>query len=325
MNITPCTENDYPACALIANNEHPESATTAESFRHQDSSRDPKIKFARFVAWQDKKAIAYGTCVQSESSFHPQKFEFRLRFLTEFDTTTRRKQLWDFLMAEVAIYKPISIMVWCRESSPHVVQFLESLGLREVMRYWESKLDVSAFHFAAFEQVIPEVLARGFIIRSFNELTQDPNHKQKFYELWNEIYLDVPQPDEATQVSFERFCTKTFEDPNFSPESCFIALDHTGRWLGMTQLYRANRTKCDTGLTGVRREARRNHLALALKLQAIAFAKNHNITEIVTGNEVNNHSMLAINEMLGFVKLPAVMDYLLELPKHKQEANKNIV
>jgi len=60
-------------------------------------------------------------------------------------------------------------------------------------------------------------------------------------------------------------------------------------------------------ITGVRREYRGRGLALALKLETIAFAQCHGYTEIRTGVESNNPGMLAINARLGFMRGPGLI------------------
>ena len=61
----------------------------------------------------------------------------------------------------------------------------------------------------------------------------------------------------------------------------------------------------DSCKTGVRREHRRQGIALALKLKTIAWAKRIGYSQIQTWNEANNQGMLGINERLGFVRQPA--------------------
>ena len=68
------------------------------------------------------------------------------------------------------------------------------------------------------------------------------------------------------------------------------------------------------GITGVKREHRRKGLALALKLRGIEYAQACNIERIWTTNESNNRPILTINERLGFIKQPALIDVAKDLP-----------
>ena len=80
--------------------------------------------------------------------------------------------------------------------------------------------------------------------------------------------------------------------------------------LGLSLLKKnlADSSKIQTGLTGVLRSHRRRGIALALKLQAIAYAKTEGIKTIETDNEENNH-MYQINMQLGFEPKPAFLDF----------------
>ena len=57
-------------------------------------------------------------------------------------------------------------------------------------------------------------------------------------------------------------------------------------------------------LTAVVPEYRRRGIALALKLQTVAFARERGKREIRTWNNTRNQAMLRINEAMGFVKQP---------------------
>ena len=88
----------------------------------------------------------------------------------------------------------------------------------------------------------------------------------------------------------------------FSKEACFIALKD-GEWVGLTQTrLRPDPTQLNTGMTGVLREHRGQHLALALKIRSIQYAIEHGFLEMHSNNASTNTPMLAINQKLGFVR-----------------------
>jgi GNAT superfamily N-acetyltransferase len=105
-----------------------------------------------------------------------------------------------------------------------------------------------------------------------------------------------------------------FDSPNYLPEGNFIALDGD-RYVGMSTL-RTSQASPDeyyVGFTGVLRDYRGKGIAMALKLKAIAFARQRGIKQIKTWNDSSNRPMLRINEALGFAKQPAWISYLKKL------------
>jgi mycothiol synthase len=61
--------------------------------------------------------------------------------------------------------------------------------------------------------------------------------------------------------------------------------------------------------TTVKRAHRHKGLALALKVAALSHAKKLGRSVVRTENAQSNRSMLAINEALGFEKVPAWVDF----------------
>ena len=61
----------------------------------------------------------------------------------------------------------------------------------------------------------------------------------------------------------------------------------------------------EVGLTGVRREQRRQGIAAALKFHALSFAKEHGFQAIETSSDSSNEAILALNESVGLRKVYA--------------------
>ena len=118
-----------------------------------------------------------------------------------------------------------------------------------------------------------------------------------------------PRAENDTKVDLDRFEQDVINSPTLLPDAFLVAVDGN-EYIGMTQLW-ADRASdmLFTGLTGVRQGYRRQGIALALKVRAIAYAKASGNPTIITDNEMTNRPMLSINERLGFQRKPAWIEF----------------
>ncbi|GIW33848.1 GNAT family N-acetyltransferase [Meiothermus sp.] len=308
LNIRPFEERDYPAIAAVLMAAWPDEVHTEAGLREHDKHA-PEIRWGRFVAEVEHQMVGVGEYSQFEGMYHPQKFAAWVTVKPAFRSQGIGKALYRRVLGAIEPHNPISILSSTREDQPHALAWLKKLGFAEKMRYWESRLDVKRFDFGPWAGKIEAVEAAGFELRSMKELESDPAYKQKLYDLWLEARLDVPRPEEISEVSFEDYCKWVFDSRYYLPEGHFVAVDqHTGQYVALSTLWKTDSDYLHTGLTGTRRAYRRKGLALALKLKGIRFAQAYGAREIRTGNESNNRAMLSINEALGFVKQPAWID-----------------
>ncbi len=311
--IRPFEDRDYPAIAEVLKAAWPDEAHSEAGLREHDHHA-PQIRWGRFVAEVEGQVVGVGDYTQFEGMYHPQKFGVWVTVKPAFRSQGIGKALYRQVLGALKPHRPISILSSTREDQPQALAWLQKLGFAEKMRYWESRLDVRRFDFAPWAGRIEAVEAAGFELKSLKELEADKEHRQKLYDLWLEARLDVPRPDDLSEVSFEDYCKWVFESRYYLPEGHFVAVDKTtGQYVALSTLWKTDGDYLQTGLTGTRRAYRRKGLALALKLKGIRFAKAYGTKEIRTGNETGNRAMLAINEALGFVKQPAWIDYVLTL------------
>jgi len=285
-----------------------------EEVRYWDTMREPKCRFQRYVAEQRGRIIAVGEYNQHPWTYHRQKFDIQINVHPDHQRRGLGSALYEHLIAELEPFDPITVRSRAREDYQQSVRFVTKRGFSEVMRSWESRLNVQGFDFAPYAGHIESVEAQGIRLVPLSELQADPEHKRKLYELEKELGEDVPHVDTYTPISFEIYVKRFLQSPDLFPQAWYIALDGD-RYAGMSALWKSqgNPQELYTGLTGVQREYRRRGIALALKLQTIAHAKSQGYQTLKTWNESNNRPMLSINERLGYVKQPAWIVFAKEL------------
>jgi len=303
--IRPFTEEDYPALTAIHNTVWPDNLREEADIRRWDGLRKPEHVHMRWVAERDGKTVGIGEFNHSEWMFHPRKFGLGIDVLPDYQGQGIGRALYDTIESAMTEHDPVLVRSYTRADKDRSIRFLADRGFEEEERVWESRLDVTSFDFSPYAGAEPHVLAQGITIHTYGELEADPDHLRRLYEMDVEVSQDIPTPEPLTQPEFERWKEMFTTDPNLLPDAYFIAKDGE-EYVGISVLWRNKADKdLQTGLTGVRRAWRRKGIALALKLRAVAYARDHGAPGIRTDNSSLNRGMLSINERLGFQKLPA--------------------
>ncbi|WP_395145537.1 GNAT family N-acetyltransferase [Armatimonas sp.] len=305
---------DYPAIVAIFNANFPSFQETENEFRYGDDYREEKHHFARIVAEEGGVVAGYGLSAHDTHSFHPTKFTLEV-----FVEPTRQgegfgKALFDHVVAALAPLTPTALRAYTIEGTERALRFLSDRGFVEEMSYAESWLDVAQFDASRFPGAEERVLSQGLRITTFAELgASDPAVRRKLYEFSQVIQADIPSPEPHTAIAYEVW-EKRFAHSGYLPHAQFLAVDGEDI-VGISALWgREADDHLQTGVTGILRSHRRRGIALALKLRAIAFAKERGCPIIRTDNEVNNEGMLSINRALGFVKQSGWVGFVRHYP-----------
>jgi len=311
-------ETDYEALAALNTLVEPDYPVTAEECRTRDAMREAKIRHVRLLAERDGALVGVVGAGNSGWSFHPQKFHFDVSVHPAHRQQGIASALYTALQEQLAPHEPIRISGYCREDRPEAMRFLEKRGYKEVMRAWESRLEVAACDTARFAAEAARPLEHGIRLTDFATLIAEEGEDayRKLYDLEEEVDQDVPRADGEvpTMPEYDHWRQAMFLSVRYRPEAFFIAVSPEGRYDGISMLFQPQKgNHLDTGLTGVRRAARRKGIALALKLQAIEYARRQGYSQIRTDNAQQNRPMLSINEALGFEKMPAWIEYAWEL------------
>ena len=140
----------------------------------------------------------------------------------------------------------------------------------------------------------PDVITFGEFLRENPE-----DGLRQIWRLEMDVASDLPLPYPFVETPFETY-SKFITDPVVDLESKFLFVEGD-ELKGLSQLWpsQVNPTLAATGLTGVRRQYRRQGVATRTKQHAIAWASSQGIERIFTDNEENN-PMYQLNLQLGF-------------------------
>lgn len=293
----------------------PDLPRVPEQYHEVDARRDPKCRHACWVCEVAGQVVASAFYDQSIWMYHPGHFYLRVGVLPGHQERGIGGALYDHLLAALEPFQPVQLRATAYEQWPGGIRFLKQRGFTEHARDASAHLDVMAFDFAPFDGLVEKLAAEGITIKTLRELSGRPDLPRQLYALDIAIIPHLPGGEDLTLPDFEDWVVEVLEEPALLPDAYFIALD--GKTvIGSTSLL-ANRASpmLHQGLTAVRREYWDRGIATALKVQAIAYARQHGRTPIETTNEVGNARMLTVNNRLGFVKQPDRIDMLKQLAR----------
>jgi GNAT superfamily N-acetyltransferase len=316
-SVRVATPADYPALVAVGKASYPDYAETVEEWRHWDKTWDHAKYFKlRLVAEDAGRIVGYGQVNHMRWAFVPTKYRIDLTVLPDARHRGHGTALYDDLAAAVAERGGRTLAAAAKESMTDGVRFLKKRGYREVKRDWESRLVVKGFDFARFDTADDRVGKQHIrIVALADEMQRDPAALQKAFELNEDCRMDIPSVDPPTRHTFDEFRHDDVDAPNALLDAFFIAIGKDGRYLGLSNMFRSldDPTFLWQGITGVRRDARGNGIAMALKLRTVRYAIDRGVEHIKTWNDVHNKPMLAINEVLGFARQPAWVSYEKDL------------
>jgi len=304
VDLRPFEASDYPALVEIANLVYPDHPTTVEDERHDDGTWDVQRYFRRRYVAEASSGGVVATAIAHHLpwGFHPQRFGVWISVHPDWQRRGVGRAMYENVLGDLLPFHANALRTWVQETKTESIAWLARRGFAELMRGWESRLDLTAFDPERFAARW-DVPAGVEIVTLEDELKEDPERLHLAWDLHNATNPDAPRIDEFTPVSYEMFRGHVLRGPRSMPEAFFLA-KVGDTYVGQSDLER-NQALPDvfyTGYTGVRREYRGRGIAYALKLRAIDYARRHGSREIRTWNNTLNAPMLGINVALGFVK-----------------------
>jgi GNAT superfamily N-acetyltransferase len=304
---------DYENVARLLRQIQPHHACTAKELAREDDRRESKYQFRRWVAECNGNLVAYGGYTQQPETY--QLSEYLL--IGGVDESHRNQgigaKLFNTVLDQLNAMGAAKVLAHIRADRVESIRFLEKRGFCEFWRIQDWELNLQQFEPDPYAGIVEKVRRSGIKIMSYSQLESDPERDRKFYDLIDGLYEDIPRTDSKRRHTLEEFIEEVLACPQFIKDGHFIALsggEYVGKtgfntWGGQRSLF--------TELTCVKRRFRRKGIALALKVRAIKWAQERDYLNILTDNECHNLPMLALNEKLGFRKLPAWNFYKLIL------------
>jgi hypothetical protein len=128
----------------------------------------------------------------------------------------------------------------------------------------------------------------------------------KLYELNTRTSLDNPSHDVTYRQTFNQFREQVVNAHWFCPAGQILAVDGD-RYVGLAAVgLSADGVSGFNAFTGVAADDRGRKIAQALKVLAAQFAMGEGVQRLRTQNDSANGPMLAVNDRLGYHRLPGV-------------------
>jgi mycothiol synthase len=291
---------DLAAIERIINVVSPDESTSVEDMRWSDRAYPGTV---RFLA--DLDGCAVGAATVGRIFVYPAEYE---AFWASVDVlpAVRRMGIGGSLLTATARVAEAAgkthLHVPAVADRPDAIAFLERRGFVEHERMRSVRLDLAGM-------TRPSVDPPDSI--ELTDLAARPDLVPGVHAVATEAFLDIPGGDGPMATGdLAEFRARDVDRPGFPPDAFVVAIERqSGRVVGYAalQLKPGNPTIAWHDMTAVVRAWRRRGLATALKRQTIAWAIDHGLVALETGNDEANLGMQAVNVRLGYRPLPDLL------------------
>jgi GNAT superfamily N-acetyltransferase len=302
LHIRRARSNEYERLAHLMNAVE-NSGVTADALRDWDARLTAEDIHRRYAATLDQVVIGYGVVFKSASAQSP-------RFLVwlTVDAAHRRQgygaRFYDVLARIARDCGATEFRSECQDDDPVGLAFARRRGFEIKHHLFQSELDLSTFDLAAFWPVVEQVKAQGIRFTSLAGEGQTDEALHKLYVLNTQTSLDNPSHDTTYHQTFDQFREQVAKAHWFRPAGQILAVDGD-RYVGLAAVgLSADGVSAFNAFTGVDADYRGRKIAQALKVLAVQFAVSKGAQRLTTHNDSANGPMLAVNDRLGYRRLP---------------------
>lgn len=293
---------DDPATTQVHNDCQSHAPVTVEKWASWQTLIPVGVTREVHVLEEAGRVVAYGYVEENHWSEAERQWTVGARSLRDDRALARLSQLFDLMIDKACAHGARELMADGRTDRPEEIAMMRARGFVERMRFPQSLLRLSEFDAAPFADKLARVREAGIEIMPYRDaMARWPEDwKRRSWALGEEVKHDIPWDDGFKPEPFEEY-ERWVDNPHvWTPDGRFLAV-RGDEWVGLSVIER-NHVRPEignTGLTAVRRPFRRLGLATALKVTALAWAKEQGMTDIDTNNEEKN-PMFQLNIALGF-------------------------
>lgn len=292
---------DLATIARIVNETSPEDQTSIDELRWADATYPGGV---RFVAETAGRAV--GAATVGRIYMFPPEFP---AFWATIDVLpgARRQGIGSALLTTVSAAArsagKTALHIPAIAARPEGIDFLLHRSFTEYERAKGVELPLAGLSVPTVE------LPAGVELQS---LAERPDLVAGVHAVASETFVDIPGGDDEEAVGdLAEFRARDVDRPGIPKDAFFVATDAlTGQVVGYASLLMLpgeHSRKAWHDMTAVLRAWRGRGLATALKRATIGWAIDNGLEVLITGNDVDNVAMRAVNARLGYQPTPDLL------------------
>lgn len=291
------SDDDLAALVAIVNTVAPDDPTSVADLRWDDRTYGGTV---RLLVERDGRPLAAATV--GRIHMFPPDFD-GLWGSVDVLPEARRHGIGEALLAVISEQARTAgksaLHILVTDLRPEGEPFLAKRGFVEYERWKALRLDLAGLDRPESEP------PSGVVLTS---LAERPELVEGVHAVAVETFPDIPTADEPIAVgTIAEFRARDVDRPGVPPEAFVVAVEAaTGRVVGYGNLLfkPGSTTVAFHDMTAVVRDWRGRGLAGALKRTTIAWAIDHGLEALETGNDEDNAPMRAVNARLGYLPQP---------------------